>query len=59
MIPRGDMNVQKAFRGPKAAQARVGHVDTVFNVRNPGVAEPHYPVLVWYVSAERAAQLAT
>ena len=58
MIPLKDMNAQKAFSGLKAAQARVDHVDLVFNAGHPGVAEPHYHVIVWYVSAQRAAQLA-
>jgi hypothetical protein len=58
MIPLKDMNAQTAFSGLKAAQARVDHVDIVFNAGHPGVAEPHYHVIVWYVSAQRAAQLA-
>ena len=58
MIPLKDMNAQKAFSGLKVAQERVDHVDIVFNAGHPGVAEPHYHVTVWYVSAQRAAQLA-
>ena len=58
MIPLKDMNAHKAFSGLKAARARVDHVDIVFNAGHPGVAEPHYHVTVWYVSAQRAAQLA-
>jgi len=58
MIPLKDMNAQKAFSGLKVAQERVDHVDIVFNAGHPGVAEPHYHVIVWYVSAQRAAQLA-
>jgi hypothetical protein len=58
MIPLKDMNAQKAFSGLKAAQARVDHVDIVFNAGHPGVAEPHYHVILWYVPAQRAAQLA-
>jgi hypothetical protein len=58
MIPLKDMNAQKAFSGLKAGNGRVDHVDIVFNAGHPGVAEPHYHVIVWYVSAQRAAQLA-
>ena len=58
MIPLKDMNAQKAFSGLKIAQQRVDHVDIVFNAGHPGVAEPHYHVIVWYVSPQRAAQLA-
>jgi hypothetical protein len=58
MIPLKDMNAQKAFSGLKVAQERVDHVDIVFNAGHPGVAQPHYHVIVWYVSPQRAAQLA-
>jgi hypothetical protein len=34
-------------------------VDIVFNAGHPGVAEPQYHVIVWYISPQRAAQLAT
>jgi len=58
MIPLKDMNNQKAFSGLKATHERVDHVDIVYNAGHPGVAEPHYHVIVWYVSPERASQLA-
>lgn len=58
MIPLKDMDAQKAFSGLKVGQERADHVDIVYNAGHPGVAEPHYHIIVWYVSAERAAQLA-
>jgi hypothetical protein len=58
MIPLKDMNAQKAFSGLKVAKERVDHVDIVYNAGHPGVAEPHYHVILWYVSAQRAAELA-
>src|SRR2546426_10611562 len=58
MIPLKDMNARKAFSGLKVARARADHVDIVFNAGHPGVAEPHYHVIVWYISPQRAAQLA-
>jgi hypothetical protein len=58
MVPLKDMNARKAFTGLKVAQERVDHVDIVYNAGHPGVAEPHYHVIVWYVSPARAAQLA-
>jgi hypothetical protein len=58
MIPLKDMNAKRAFSGLKVAQARVDHVDIVYNAGHPGVAEPHYHMIVWYVSPQRAAQLA-
>ena len=57
MIPLKDMNAHKAFSGLKIAKERADHVDIVFNAGHPGVAEPHYHVIVWYVSPQRAAQL--
>jgi hypothetical protein len=58
MIPLNDMNAQKAFSDLKVAHERVDHVDIVFNAGHPGVAEPHYHVILWYVSPQRASQLA-
>ena len=57
MIPLKDLNGQKAFTGLTVAHERADHVDVVFNAGHPGVAEPHYHFIVWYVSAQRAAQL--
>ncbi len=58
MIPLKDMNAQKSFSDLEVAKERVDHVDIVYNAGHPGVAEPHYHMIVWYVSRERAAQLA-
>lgn len=58
MIPVKDFTSRKAFTDLKIAHAPGDHVDIVFNAGHPGVAEPHYHIVVWYVSAERAAQLA-
>jgi hypothetical protein len=58
MIPLKDMNAHKAFSDLKIARERADHVDIVFNAGHPGVAEPHYHVIVWYVSPQRAAGLA-
>jgi hypothetical protein len=58
MIPLKDMNARKSFDNLQVARERVDHVDVVFNAGHPGVAEPHYHIVLWYVSPERAAQLA-
>ncbi len=58
MIPLSDLNAQKAFSNLNAARERVDHVDIVFNAGHPGVTVPHYHGIVWYVSPQRAAQLA-
>ena len=50
--------------GPFLAYDRQGnlvssvyHVDMYYNAGHPGVAEPHYHVVVWYVSPQQAATL--
>jgi hypothetical protein len=58
MIPLADMNAKKAFTGLKVGHERADHVDIVYNAGHPGVAVPHYHVIVWYVSPQRAAELA-
>jgi hypothetical protein len=58
MIPLKDMNSHKAFSDLKVAHERVDHVDMLYNAGHPGVAEPHYHVILWYVSQQRASQLA-
>ena len=58
MIPLKDMNAHKAFSDLKVAHERVDHVDMLYNAGHPGVAEPHYHMILWYVSPERAAKLA-
>ncbi len=58
MVPLSDMNAQKAFTDLGAAHERVDHVDIVYNAGHPGVAMPHYHIIVWYVSPQHAATLA-
>jgi hypothetical protein len=58
MIPLKDLNAKRAFSSLTVAQERADHVDIVYNAGHPGVAEPHYHMIVWYVSPQRAAQLA-
>ena len=55
MIPLKAMNDHKAFSELKVAHEPVDHVDFVFNAGHPGVAEPHYHVILWYMSAQRAS----
>jgi hypothetical protein len=35
----------------------VDHVDMYYNAGHPGVPEPHYHVVLWYISPEAAAAL--
>ena len=58
MIPLKAMNDQKAFNGLKTGKGeQVDHVDVVYNAGHPGVTEPHYHFILWYVSAAKAAAL--
>jgi hypothetical protein len=57
MIPLSSMNEQKNFSGLDVAAAEADHVDIYYNAGHPGVAEPHYHFVVWYVSPETAAAL--
>jgi hypothetical protein len=57
MIPIKDITAHKAFNNLTAAKEKVDHVYMYYNAGHPGVAEPHYHVVVWYVSPEQAAAL--
>jgi hypothetical protein len=57
MIPVKDITAHKAFDKLAAAKEKVDHVDMYYNAGHPGVAEPHYHVVIWYVSPEKAAAL--
>ena len=56
LAPLG-MEAHKGFNNLTAAKEKVDHVDVYFNAGHPGVAEPHYHVVVWYVSPDKAASL--
>jgi len=58
MIPLKDIEAQKAFNNLNVAKEKVDHVDLYYNAGHPGVAEPHYHVVLWYVSPDKAAALA-
>jgi len=57
MIPLKDMNAQKSFSDLNVAHEKVDHVDVVYNAGHPGVPEPHYHIILWYVSPASAAAL--
>ena len=57
MIPEKDLTAHKAFNDLAAANEKVDHVDLYYNAGHPGVAEPHYHVVIWYVSPQQAAAL--
>ena len=57
MIPVKDITAHKAFNNLAVAKEKIDHVDMYYNAGHPGVAEPHYHVVIWYVSAQQAATL--
>jgi hypothetical protein len=57
MIPIKDIEAHKGFDKLAAAPEKVDHVDMYYNAGHPGVAEPHYHVVIWYISPEKAAAL--
>ena len=57
MIPLKDITAHKGFDKLAVAKEKVDHVDMYYNAGHPGVAEPHYHVVIWYVSPDKAAAL--
>ena len=57
MVPLKDVEAHKAFNNLGVAKEKVDHVDLYYNAGHPGVPEPHYHVVVWYVSPARAESL--
>lgn len=58
MIPLKDMTDQKAFNDLKAPGGKVDHVSLYYNAGHPGVAEPHYHVVLWHVSKAQESRVA-
>jgi hypothetical protein len=57
MIPMDEMEDREAFTDLDAADRPVRSVDFRFNAGHPGIPEPHYHVILWHVSSEKAASL--
>lgn len=58
MIPLKEINDHKAFNNLAVAEGqKVDHVDIYFNAGHPGVPEPHYHVILWYISPDKVAAL--
>ncbi len=57
MIPLKDMEAHKTFDDLGVAHKRVEHVDLYFNAGHPGVEEPHYHIVLWYISEKAADAL--
>ncbi len=58
MIPIKDVEAHKKFDDLSVAKdMKVDHVDMYFNAGHPGVPEPHYHVILWYIPESKAAAL--
>ena len=57
MIPLKDMEAHKTFDDLGVAHKRVEHVDLYFNAGHPGVEEPHYHIVLWYITEKAADAL--
>ena len=57
MIPIRDLRAGKPFNSLVVAHAKTDHVDIFYNNGHPGVPDPHYHIVLWYISAEQAAAL--
>jgi hypothetical protein len=50
MIPIKDLDAHKNIAELAAPGGNVDHVSIVYNAGHPGVAEPHYHIVLWHVS---------
>ena len=57
MIPLKDLRAGKAFSSLVVPHGKVDHVDIYYNNGHPGVPDPHYHVVLWYISPKQAAAL--
>ncbi|HTI88086.1 MAG TPA: DUF5602 domain-containing protein [Alphaproteobacteria bacterium] len=58
MIPLKDIDAHKTISDLKAPGGNVDHVSMYFNAGHPGVAEPHYHIVLWHVSKQDEALVA-
>jgi hypothetical protein len=57
MIPLRDLRAGKNFSDLVLPHGKVDHVDMYYNNGHPGVPDPHYHVVLWYISPKQAAAL--
>jgi hypothetical protein len=55
MIPVRLLNTETVIDLLQGTPVRVDHVDIHYTNGHPGVPEPHYHIILWHVSAARAA----
>jgi Putative peptidoglycan binding domain len=57
MIPLRDLRAGKAFNNLDSAPAKVDHVDIYYNNGHPGVPDPHYHIVLWYITPAQVEAL--
>jgi hypothetical protein len=57
MFPIRDLRAGKSFNDLAVAHMKTDHVDVYANNGHPGVPQPHYHVVLWYVSREQRPAL--
>ena len=50
MIALRDLRAGQAFNMLASAKAKVDHVDIYYNNGHAGVPDPHYHMVLWYIS---------
>ncbi len=57
MLPMRLLNAHTMLDVLQGTRRRVDHVDVHYTDGHPGVAEPHYHIILWHVSPEEAAKV--
>jgi hypothetical protein len=52
-----DLDAHKMMEIVEGTSVPVDHVDIHYTRGHPGIEEPHYHIILWHVSQERAASL--
>src|SRR5207245_11753485 len=58
MIPLKDIDAHKKFDNLNVARQKVDHVSLYYNAGHPGVPEPHYHVVLWYIPKDQESRVA-
>lgn len=58
MIPLKDLDAHSNIADLAAPGGNVDHVSIQYNAGHPGVAEPHYHIVLWHVSKEQEKRVA-
>jgi hypothetical protein len=54
MVPMSDIDARNAIEIVARTPLAVHHIDLHYTSGHPGVEEPHYHIILWHVSEERA-----